>query len=82
MLRASVSALIAEQADLVTAFPRQEMGTWGERLLVPFMCWGIFTFIPIGLVQKMRWPLLSISIDQFMLFRRTAYDKLGGFAVV
>lgn len=82
MLRASVSALIAEQADLVTAFPRQEMGTWGERLLVPFMCWGIFTFIPIGLVQKMRWPLLSISIGQFMLFRRTAYDKLGGFAVV
>jgi chlorobactene glucosyltransferase len=82
MLRASVSALIAEHADLVTAFPRQEMVTWGERLLVPIMCWGIFTFSPIRLVQKMRWALLAISIGQFMLFRRSAYDLMGGFEAV
>ncbi len=82
MLRASVSALIAEQADLVSAFPHEEMLTWGERLLVPIMCWGIFTFIPIRLVQKMHWSLLSISIGQFMLFRRQAYDMLGGFEAV
>jgi chlorobactene glucosyltransferase len=82
MLRTSVSALIAEKADLVSAFPHQEMLTWGERLLVPIMCWGIFTFIPIRLVQKMHWPLLSISIGQFMLFRRQAYDMLGGFEAV
>ena len=82
MLRASVSALIAEHADLVTAFPREEMGTWGERWLVPVMCWGIFTFSPIRLVQKLRWPLLAISIGQFMLFRRPAYDMIGGFEEV
>ena len=82
MLRSSVSALIAEHADLVSAFPHEEMLTWGERLLVPIMCWGIFTFIPIRLVQKMHWPLLAISIGQFMLFRRQAYDMLGGFEAV
>ena len=82
MLRASVSALFAEHADLVTAFPREEVVTWGERLLVPVIGWGIFTFIPIRLVQKLRWPALSITIGQFMLFRRAAYDAIGGYAAV
>ena len=79
MLRTSVSALIAEHADLVSAFPYEEMVTWGERLLVPIMCWGMFTFIPIRLVQKMHWALLAISIGQFMLFRRAGYELVGGF---
>jgi chlorobactene glucosyltransferase len=82
MLRASVSALFAEHADLVTAFPREEVVTWGERLLVPVIGWGIFTFIPIRLVQKLRWPALSITIGQFMLFRRAAYDAIGGYEAV
>jgi chlorobactene glucosyltransferase len=82
MLRASVSALAAEQADLVTAFPRQEVLTWGERLLVPFLGFGIFTFIPIRLVQKLRLPALSVTIGQFMLFRRSAYEQVGGFEAV
>jgi chlorobactene glucosyltransferase len=82
MLRASVSALQAEQADLVTAFPHEEVVTWGERLLVPVIGWGIFTFIPVKLVQKLHWSALSITIGQFMLFRREAYDAVGGYATV
>ena len=82
MLKASVSALFAEGADLVTAFPREEVVTLGERLLVPVIGFGIFTFIPIRLVQKLRWPALSITIGQFMLFRRAAYDAVGGYEAV
>jgi chlorobactene glucosyltransferase len=81
-LRASVSALQAERADLVSAFPRQEVVTLGERLLVPVIGFAIFTFIPIRLVQKLRWPALSITIGQFMLFRREAYEAVGGFAAI
>ena len=82
MLRASVSALIAEHADLLTAFPHEQVVTWGERLLVPIIGWGIFTFVPIRLVQKMRLSALSVTLGQFMLFRRTAYDAVGGYAAV
>ena len=82
MLRASVSALFAEGADLVTAFPREEVVTWGERLLVPFMSFGIFTFIPIRLVQRLHLPALSVTIGQFMLFRRPVYEAIGGFEAV
>jgi len=82
MLIDSVSALFAEDADLVTAFPREEVLTLGERLLVPVIGFGIFTFIPIWLVQKLRLAALSIMIGQFMLFRRTAYDAIGGYEAV
>jgi len=82
MLRASLSAMIAENADLVTAFPHEEVVTWGERLLVPIIGFGIFTFIPVRLVQKLRLAALSVTIGQFMLFRKAAYDAIGGYAAV
>ena len=82
MLRASVSAFFAERADLLTAFPREEVVTVGERLLVPVIGFGIFTFIPIRLVQKLRLAALSVTIGQFMLFSRTAYEAVGGFEAV
>ncbi|MBN2386125.1 MAG: glycosyltransferase [Anaerolineales bacterium] len=82
MLRASVSALIAERADLVTAFPREEAVSWGERLLVPFISFGIFTFLPIRLIQRFRWASVSVTIGQFMLFRRKVYEAVGGYEAV
>jgi len=82
MLLDSVSALLSEHADLVTAFPREEVVTWGERLLVPIIGFGIFTFIPIHLVQRLRLAALSVTIGQFMLFRRAAYDAIGGYESV
>lgn len=82
MLMDSVSTLFAERADLVTAFPKEEVVTWGERLLVPIIGFGIFTFIPIRLVQRLRLAALSVTIGQFMLFRREAYDAVGGYEAV
>jgi chlorobactene glucosyltransferase len=82
MLQASTSALIAEHADLVTAFPREQVVTWGERLLLPVMGFGIFTFFPIRLVQKLHLPEFSVTIGQFMLFKHTAYTAMGGYEAV
>lgn len=81
-LRASVSALLAEKADLVTAFPHEEAITWGEKLIVPFISLGIFCFLPIGLIRRFRWSAVSVTIGQFMLFRRTAYEAVGGYEAV
>jgi chlorobactene glucosyltransferase len=82
MLRDSVSALLAEKADLVTAFPREQVITWGERLLVPVISFGIFSFLPIYLARFLRWSALSVTIGQFMLFRRKAFEAIGGYAAV
>jgi chlorobactene glucosyltransferase len=81
-LRDAVGALRAADADLVTALPRQAMFSWGERLTVPLLPWSLFTFFPIALAQRLRWPPLALAVGQFMLFRRSAYQRLGGHAAV
>jgi chlorobactene glucosyltransferase len=81
-LSESVAAMQAESADLVSAFPKEEVRTWGERLIVPIMSWGIFSFLPLQIAYKLSLPSLSLTIGQFMLFRRTAYDAVGGYEAV
>jgi len=77
-LKTIVTALLGEQADLLTGFPRQEVRTWGERLLVPFFSWALLCFIPLELAYRLRLPGLSNAVGQMMLFRREAYLAIGG----
>jgi len=81
-LRAAVAELLNRRADLLTAFVRQEVVTWGERLIVSAAFWCLFTFLPIALAHLVRWPWLSLTNGQLMLFRRTAYEAVGGHAAV
>jgi chlorobactene glucosyltransferase len=77
-LRAAVTALIGERADLLTGFPRQEMHSWGERLVVPFFSWAFYCFTPLALAYRLQLPALSNAVGQLMLFRRQAYQAIGG----
>ncbi len=81
-LRNAVAALLAENADLLTALPRERVITWGERLIVPLLPWSIFYFLPLALAHRLQLPALSATIGQFMLFRRATYEAIGGHAAV
>lgn len=78
----AVSALLQQDADLVTALPRQRVVSWGEKLIVPLLPWSIFYFLPLAAAQRLCIPALSATIGQFMLFRRAAYAAIGGHAAV
>lgn len=81
-LQNSVTALIIEKADLLTAMPFEEVVTWGEKLVVPLIPWSIFSFVPLALAYRLKYSALSATIGQFMLFRREAYLKIGGYKAV
>ena len=81
-LRTIVTALMGENADLLTGFPHQEVRTWGEYLLVPFFSWILLSFIPLVLGYKIQRPALSSAVGQLMLFKRDAYFAIGGHASV
>jgi chlorobactene glucosyltransferase len=82
MLRDSVSSLIAQKADLISAFPREKTETWAEKLIVPIISFGVFSFIPTYLARLFHWSAFSVTIGQFMLFRRQAYEAIGGYEAV
>lgn len=81
-LRDSAAALIALKADLLTAFPHEEVASWSERLTVPLFPWFILCFLPLFLAYRLRSPAFSAGIGQFMLFRRKAYEQIGGYEAV
>jgi chlorobactene glucosyltransferase len=82
MLRDSIAAALATNADLLSGMPQQEVKTWSEQLLVPILAWSFMAFIPIALAERVRAAFLSVSIGQFLLFRRSAYDLSGGHTAV
>lgn len=81
-LKTVITTLLAVKADFVTGFPRQIVHTWGERLLVPFFSWASYCYIPMGLAYLLQLPVLSIAVGQLMVFRREAYEEIGGHDAV
>lgn len=81
-LQHAVAALVAEEADLLTVLPLQVVGSWLERILVPIFGWGFFAFLPLALAHRCRSPRLAAAVGQFMLFRRPAYEAIGGHGAV
>lgn len=82
MLPAAVVSQAVEEADLVSALPYQHLGTWCEKLVLPIMSWAMVALLPLGLAHRVRWPVLSGAIGQFMLFTRRAYFAMGGHRAV
>lgn len=78
----AVSALLWEDADLISVLPREFTGTWGERLTVPMMAWSIYSLLPLTLAHRVQWAPLSASVGQFMLYRREKYQAAGGHKAV
>jgi chlorobactene glucosyltransferase len=50
--------------------------------MVPFFLWAPLTFLPVSLAAHLSWSWMSFAIGQCMLFRRAAYDRVGGYAAV
>lgn len=82
----ALSALMAEaqrtNADLLTVWPTQMTQTWGERLVVPLMAFSILAYLPVLAVHHLPWPVFSAAMGQCLLFRRAAYQQIGGHAAL
>jgi len=81
-LRDALAALLAEGTDMLTAFPREEVRSWAEVLVGPVSFWSLFSFTPLFLAHHLRLPQLSTAIGQFMLFRRPAFEQIGGYEAI
>jgi chlorobactene glucosyltransferase len=78
----SLAALIKDNVDVTSVFPRQIAVTFSERMSVRFINFIILSFMPLILVKHSRSPFFSTALGQFFLFKREAYEKCGGFESV
>lgn len=83
LLGHAVGALLRTPADLVSILPRQLMDSFWERLVLPH----IFVMISLryrdpARINRSRDPRDVIANGQFLLFRREAYQAIGGHRAV
>ena len=77
-----VAAARALVADLLTALPAQRTGSFAEALAIPLLYFVVCGLLPMFAIPFMRWSRLAAASGQFMLFRREAYDRVGGHEAV
>jgi len=78
----SLAALLKNNLDVTSIYPRQIAVTFSERMSVRFINFIILSFMPLVLVKHTKGPFFSTAIGQFLLFTREAYEKTGGFEAV
>jgi chlorobactene glucosyltransferase len=66
----------AQDVDLLSLWPEQELGTWSERLVVPFMLVLLLVFMPHWMPGRRR--SLGAANGQFILIRKSVYEAIGG----
>lgn len=81
----ALDALLAELersgADLLSCWPRQNVGSAGERLITPLIDMYLLTLLPY---PAMSLPLVvtATAVGQVMVFKRSTYDAVGGHELV
>jgi len=81
LIKAS-SVFVAKNCSLLTLFPSQKNFSLGEFLTVPLMNWFLLTFLPLKLVYSNKNVSFTAANGQFMLWNKSAYQKIGGHKVV
>jgi hypothetical protein len=80
---ATVEHMRSGGLDAFTCLPRQELGTWPEKAVIPLvMTVPVLAFLPLALVPRHPMPALSIGCGQWFAFTRAAYQAIGGHAAV
>jgi Glycosyl transferase family 21 len=78
----AVPAVLAElerqEAQVFSVFCRQQVGGWGERLVVPLITDVLLCLLPFPLLRAPA-PSAATAHGALLVIRRDAYQRLGGF---
>jgi hypothetical protein len=72
----------ATGAALVSAVPRQIMGSLGERLTVPMINFLLVGYLPVPMMRASLRPALGAACGQLVLVDRAVYDRTGGHGAI
>ena len=75
-LSQAVNLAHEQQSDLLSLWPYLESLSWSERLVIPFVHLFILFYLPHWAKGSLR--CFGAANGQFVLFRRTAYEKIKG----
>ncbi len=81
-LSGAMSIALGRNADLLSVFPKMIMKSFPEKIIMPMLFFIAFVLLPFHFVDKKGFTKFAMAVGPFMLFKRSAYDKIGGHAAV
>jgi hypothetical protein len=66
---------------LASGVPRQELGSFAERLLLPLIHFILLGFLPMHVMRATLWAGFSAGCGQLFVATRSGYEKSGGHAM-
>ena len=81
-LQRAVLSLERTRADMLSLVPYQTLGSFWEQVIVPLVHFLIMCFLPMRMIWKSRNTAFSFANGQFILFRRSMYEQIGGHEAV
>ncbi|MDQ3020932.1 MAG: glycosyltransferase family 2 protein [Bacteroidota bacterium] len=64
--------------DLLSIMPYEESVTFWEKLVIPMLYFAVMVFLPVPMIEKSNLKQLAMGNGQFMFFKQSFYDKIGG----
>ena len=62
----------------MSGLPRQETGSWLERLVIPLAHFLLLGYLPMFAMRWFRHPAFGAGCGQLFLARKSAYQAAGG----
>lgn len=81
-LRRMASFMDTSGAALASGVPRQELGTFSERLLLPLIHFVLLGYLPMHLMRWTKLAGFSAGCGQLFIARADAYHATGGHALI
>jgi len=78
----AVTNIEAHRADCLSGYVFHELATLGEFFIVPSIYIMSAMVLPLWLIGATKLPGLSFAIGQLIVFRRQAFETIGGYASV
>lgn len=67
---------------LASGVPRQELGTFSERLLIPLIHFVLLGYLPMFMMRWTTRAAFSAGCGQLFIARRDAYEVTGGHSMI
>jgi chlorobactene glucosyltransferase len=81
-IKEGIESALSRNADLLSVIPYQITKTLPEKLVIPVLHFVTFVLLPFYFLEKRGFEKFTFAVGQYMLFKKTSLDKIGGYEAV
>jgi chlorobactene glucosyltransferase len=75
----AVSNMEYHQADMISGYPKQLFPSISTQAVVSAMCLPLLFFPPLRLLDRLKMPMFSLAVGQYICVRSRAIEAVEGF---